>query len=291
VDRGGNATPLAKTRRSYTRPRLSPDGKRLVVAVGTLTMADVWLLDTGRSVLTRMTFEGGVRPIWTPDGTRIVFASSRVAAEGFDIFWKPANGSGAAEQLTAGAYRIPDSISPDGKFLLFRQENSETEADIGVTSFEEEREPEILLGTPYRELHATISPDGRWFAYTSDESGRPEVYVQSFPELGGKLQVSAEGGGEPVWSRDGKELFYRSGDKMMAARIATEPELAAERPVVLFEGAYELSGGGVTSNYDVAPDGRFVMIRGEQDARPTEQRINVVLNWFEELTARVPTDE
>ena len=103
--------------------------------------------------------------------------------------------------------------------------------------------------------------------------------------------MSAEGGGEPVWSRDGKELFYRSGDKMMAARIATEPELAADRPVVLFEGAYEASLGGVATNYDVAPDGRFVMIRREQDSRPTEQQINVVLNWFEELTARVPTDE
>ena len=290
VDRGGNATPLAEMRRAYQRPRLSPDGKRLAVMIGSGVEADVWLLDTGRGVLTRMTFEGGVRPIWTPDGTRIVFASTRVGGN-FDVFWKLANGSGAAEQLTEGAYRIPDSISPDGKFLLFRQMNRETRADIGVTSFEEEREPEILVGTPYRELHATISPDGRWFAYTSNESGRPEVYVQSFPELEGKWQVSAEGGGEPVWSRDGKELFYRSGDKMMAVRIATEPELAAERPVVLFEGAYELSTGGVTTNYDVAPDGRFVMIRSEQDSRSTEQQINVVLNWFEELTARVPTDE
>ena len=290
VDRGGNATPLAEMRRAYQRPRFSPDGKRLAVMVGSGVEADVWLLDTGRGVLTRMTFEGGVRLIWTPDGTRIVFASVRVAGN-FDMFWKPANGSGAADQLTEGAYRIPDSISPDGKFLLFRQQNADTEADIGVTSFEEQSEPEILLGTPFNELHATISPDGRWFAYTSDESGRPEVYVRSFPDLGGKWQVSAEGGGEPVWSRDGKELFYRSGDKMMAARIATEPELAAERPVVLFEGAYELSGGGVTSNYDVAPDGRFVMIRSDQDSRSTEQQINVVLNWFEELTARVPTDQ
>lgn len=251
--------------------------------------SDVWLHEMERGVTTRLTFEGGVRPLWTPDGRRIVFSSVR--GEGiWTISGKLTDGSGVAEQIAGGAYRIPSSLSPDGERLIFRQMNADTGADIGVVSLGNDSEPEMVLATPFDERHATVSPDGRWTAYTSDESGRPEVYVQSFPELGGKWQISSEGGSEPMWSHDRKELFYRNDNKMMAVAISTEPELTAARALVLFEGAYERVGGEASANYDVASDGRFLMVRSEGDPRATEQQINVVLNWFEELKARVPTE-
>ncbi len=287
VDREGNATPMAEPRRPYQRPRLSPDGQRLAIEIGA-GAADVWLLELDREVLTRLTFEGGRRPIWTPDGSRIAFASTRAGGD-YDIFWRPSDGSGVAEQLTEGAYRVPDSFSADGKTLVFR-ERAETGRDIGVLSLDGDRETAILLGTSFDELHASVSPDGQWVAYTSDESGERQIYVQSFPELGGKKQISADGGDEPVWSRDGTELFYRNGDQMLAVAIAAEPVLTPSRPVLLFEGSYERMGGGVSANYDVARDGRFVMLRREEESAVTEQRIHVVLNWFEELKERVPSN-
>ena len=194
------------------------------------------------------------------------------------------------EQLTEGAYRIPDSFSPDGKTLVFRQQGGDTGTDIGVVSLDGDGEPEILLGTPFGEMNATVSPNGRWFAYSSDESGEREVYVQSFPELGGKSQISTDGGSEPEWSGDGNELFYRNGDAMMAVAVSSDSDFEPSRPVKLFEGSYVGAASGVSQSYDVAPDGRFVMVRREEGAGFTEQKINVVLNWFEELKARVPTD-
>ncbi len=156
---------------------------------------------------------------------------------------------------------------------------------------EDESEPEMLLQTPFDEDTGMLSPDDRWLAYVSNESGREEIYVRPFPDPGGKLQISTEGGTEPMWSRDGRELFYRIGDKMMAVAIATEPRLAPGSPTLLFEGRYRSGseGGNPATGYDVAPDGRFVMIRAEEGAGGTQQ-INVVLNWFEELKRLVPAN-
>ncbi len=146
----------------------------------------------------------------------------------------------------------------------------------------------MLLQTPFDEHTGMLSPDDRWLAYVSNESGREEIYMRPFPGPGGKVQISTEGGAEPQWSRDGKELFYRKGEKMMAVAISAEPELAAGKPTLLFEGRYlsGLSAGNPATNYDVAPDGRFVMIRVEERTAPTQ--LNLVLNWFEELKRLVP---
>ena len=293
VDRQGVEQPAAGTLRAYLDPRLSPDGQRLAVAISDAGGYDTWLLELGRGTLTRLTFGEGIntRPLWSPDGERIIFASNR---EGnFDIFSKPADGSGTAEQLTTGAYRAPTSISSDGKTIVFRQHSDTTGRDIGMVRLEGESEPEMLLQTPFEEHTGTLSPDDRWLAYVSNESGRQEVYVTAFPEPGGKLQISTEGGTEPLWSRDGRELFYRIGDKMMAVAMAAEPQLAPGSPTLLFKGPY-LSGTGTTganpaTGYDVAPDGRFVMARAEESAGGTQQ-INVILNWFEELKRLVPTN-
>jgi hypothetical protein len=172
--------------------------------------------------------------------------------------------------------------------LVFRQTTGGGGRNVGVLRLD--GEPEILLGTEFLELHPVLSPDGGWLAYTSDESGRTEVYVQPFPEPGGKKLVSTEGGSEPRWNPNGRELFYRNGGGLWSVAISTEPAFRAAKPVLLFEGEYELDAW--SSSYDVAPDGRrFVMIRRGEDAdTPAPQQLNVVLNWFQELKRLVPTD-
>ena len=136
-----------------------------------------------------------------------------------------------------------------------------------------------------------FSPDGHWLAYISDESGRPEIYVQPYPGPGGKWQISTEGGIEPAWNRNGRELFFRSGSKMMGVEVTTQPTFSAGKPKVLFEGQYlEVQAGLMGTAYDVSPDGqRFLMIKSGEQAQAAPTQINVVLNWFEELKRRVPT--
>jgi serine/threonine-protein kinase len=286
VDRHGVEQPLAETQRPYNQPRLSPDGRRLAVTILDLKWtSDIWILELDRATLTRLTFEGwDARPLWSHDGRRVLFASNR---EGVDnLFSKPADGSGQAEQLIGGANRRPISLSSDGKSVVFLQRSDDdTNWDIGMVRLVDEREPKILLGTPFDEITGMLSPDDRWLAYTSNKSGRYEVYVRLFPGPGGRVQVSTEGGTEPMWSRDGRELFYRNGDKMMAVDISREPSFTPSVPKLLFEGRYRTNLRG--SNYDVTADGqRFVMIRAAEGSRLTE--LNIVLNWDEELKRLVP---
>ncbi len=204
------------------------------------------------------------------------------------MYWKPADGSGAAERLTTSEnIQSPSSWSPDGQVLAF-YERSDADRDIWVLPIEGERKPRPFLQTPFEEAGAVFSPDGRWLAYMSTESGRQEIYVQPFPGPGGKWQISTEGGREPLWARNGEELFYRIGDKMMAVEVATAPTFSAGSPRLLFEGTFQMALLS-RANYNVAPDGqRFVMIQeGASDSSVSQ--INVVLNWFEELKQRVPT--
>ena len=199
-----------------------------------------------------------------------------------------------AERLTTSENaQSPSSWSPDGQALAFFESPSGQalqggNRDIWVLPMEGEREPEPYIQTPFDEGGAVFSPDGRRLAYASDESGRVEVYVQPFPTPGAKWQISAEGGMEPVWSRDGRELFYRNGDRMMAVDITTEPSFSAGTPKMLFEVDFEEYGGVGRAEFDVTPDGqRFLMIKAVEPEQPVT-KINVVLNWFEELQQRVP---
>jgi len=154
---------------------------------------------------------------------------------------------------------------------------------------EGEREPQPFLQTQFYESAAMFSPDGNWLAYVSNESGRQEVYVQPFPGPGGKRQMSTEGGNQPVWARNGQELFYRNASQMIAVDITTEPTFSAGTPKLLFGGTFQVSAAA-RANYDVTPDGqRFVMVQ-EGGADSEVSQINVVLNWFEELKQRVPTN-
>jgi eukaryotic-like serine/threonine-protein kinase len=287
VTRNGTEQPMAADARAYVYPRLSPDGRRVGVGI-TEEESQVWLYDLSREKLDRFTFEGHVNlnPVWTPDGKWIAIQSNREGP--LNIFWQRADGSGGLEHLIASEYNnFPMSFSPDGQLLAFAEVNPTTGYDIWVLRLVD-RKAQPFLRTPFNESAPRFSPDGRWLAYISDESGRFEIYVQSYPGPGGKWQISTEGGTEPAWNRNGRELFYRSGDKMMSVDIVTQPSFTSGKPRMLFEGPYT-PAAGTTPNYDVSPDGqRFLMVKAnEQEAAPTQ--INVVLNWFEELKRRVPT--
>ena len=287
VNRNGAEQPLTAPARTYGLPRLSPDGRRVAVSIEEHE-TQIWLHDLSRETLTRLTFEGNsnVNPVWTPDGKRIAFQSSKEGP--FNIYWQLADGSGGLERLTTSEYfQAPHSWSPDGQLLAFIELKPTTGADIWVLRMSD-RKAQPFLRTRFSETSPRFSPDGRWLAYISDESGRYEIYVQPYPGPGGKWQISTEGGTEPVWNRNGRELFYRSGNKMMAVDIATQPGFAAGKPRMLFEGRYE-PGPFPIANYDVSPDGRrFLMLKPSESAEAAPTQITVVLNWFEELKQKVP---
>jgi len=225
-------------------------------------------------------------PIWTPDGSRVAFTSNRRGIG--DLFWMPADGSGPAELLLASAYNLyPLCWSSDGKLLVYTQSQPAGRDDIWVLPVDGEGTPRPLVETQFREAGASLSPDDRWLAYTSNETGQDEVYMQAFPDARRKWLISTAGGYGPVWGPNGEglELFYRKGNKMMVVGIQTEPTFSPGAPKPLFE----LEDASFLPSFDISPDGRhFVMIqKGEQSAPPTQLR--VVLNWFEELKAKVPT--
>jgi eukaryotic-like serine/threonine-protein kinase len=284
VDRSGSEQPVAAPTHNYVLPRISPDG--LHVAVGIEEgESQVWVYDFGRDALTRLTFGGGlnVDPVWTPDGNRIVFkgAANR-------MYSQPADGSAEPEVLTSSELsgnNVPGSWSPDGQVLTFMEINPNTGYDVYILK---DGKPQPFVNTASLETAPRFSPDGRFIAYASDESGRLEIYVRPYPGPGGKWQVSTEGGSEPVWNPKGRDLFYRSGNKMMAVDVATQPGFTAGKPKVLFEGSYVPTPRSFP-DYDVSPDGkRFLMLKADAQAQGPTQ-INVVVNWFEELKRKVPT--
>ena len=205
--------------------------------------------------------------------------------EGGGLFWRAADGTGPVERLTTSPNRQrPYAWARDGELLVFHEDAPGTQADLWVLSLEGERAPELLIQTPFQERRAAVSPNGRWLAYMSTESGQDEVYVQPFPDLNGKWQISTAGGMAPVWGPDGRELFYRDGQAVLVVSVETERTFAPGNPEVLFEGPYLSADGGLGNNYDLAPDGqRFLMVKPATDSSFTPAQIVVVQNWNEEL--------
>jgi Tol biopolymer transport system component len=258
--------------------------------------------DLSRATLTRLTTSDSSSQVavWAPDGKHIAFRGTRAGFR--NVYRTTTDGEGTEERLTTGEYiQTPSSWSPDGKWLAFTEAGTTaTGRDIWVVPQEgdagpEAGKPRVFLRTPANEDNAVFSPDGHWLAYESNESGRYEVYVRPFPGPGVRVRISTQGGLEPVWSRNGRELFYRSGDRMMAVEVSSRRDsngafpsgFSAGVPRLLFEGHYQFSGL-VTSDYDVSPDGqRFLMVQPSgPEQNPTQ--IRVVLNWFTELQQRVP---
>jgi len=278
ISRNGTEQRLNAPTHNYVLPRLSPDGQRVAAGIEE-SESQIWTYDLSRDALTRLTFDGtsNVDPIWTPDGKRIVFKGNKNR-----LFWQPADGSGAAEELISGdlsTNNVPGSWSPDGQELALTQDRAIRKIWIMPLK---DRKPHLFDDSPLYETAPRFSPDGHWIAYASNESGRSEIYVRPYPGPGGKWQISNEGGTEPVWNPKGRELFYRNGPKMMAVDYSSQPTFSAGKPKMLFEGAYVPTPRSFP-DYDVSPDGqRFLMLRATEQAQAPAQ-INVVLNWDEEL--------
>jgi serine/threonine-protein kinase len=288
VDRNGRSQNLPTSSRVYSNVRPSPDGQRAAFELEN----DIWIYDLSRGTQSRLTFEGvNATPLWTPDSQRIAFTSIRGKSSG--IYWKLANGTGREEVLsTSAGTQNPSSFTPDGKTLMYNMTSAGTLGDLWVMPLNGERKAIPYLQTPAGETTGRISPDGRWVAYLSNESGQNEIYVRPFPDAnGGKWQISIGGGAEIVWGPSSKELFYRTGpnrEKMMVVDIQTQPNFAPGRPRELFDVPYysRVSNG---ADYGVSPDGqRFLMIKNPERGAASPL-INVVLNWFEELKQKVPT--
>ena len=265
-----------------TAPSLSPDGEFLAVSIAESDGADLWIYEIGRRIFSPLTFDHESRwPVWTPDGKGIAFHTHRTLQ---DLYWMPVDGSSEGELLITGTEgQVPGSWSSEG--VLAYAEGPGTARDIWVIQPDQEREPQGFLVTQFNERHAVFSPDGKWMALTSNQSGRDEVYVKPYATVGSMVQISTNGGAEPRWTMGGRELIYREANQWMAVPIQTEPVLRASPPTLLFEHPY--SHNTALHNYDVSEDGQqFVLVTGGQ---PEDLSFHVVLNWFEELKRLVPT--
>jgi serine/threonine-protein kinase len=296
VDRNGREQPLSVEQRAYWQPRLSPDGGRLAIRVGQAPASDIWILDLARGTSSRLTFDASAQhPIWTPDSERVVYYSG-FAGTGA-MYWQAADGTGQAEQLTTSLIggTNPVAFSPDGRTLVYQQgEGGVPISDLYLLSMGSQPSSEVLLASGNDDCCAAISPDGRWMAYGTDETGEYEIYVRPFPNVDdGKWQISNGGGTEPRWSASGSELFFLSGSTMYAVPVSSDDDtFAADTPVALFSGSY-WDFVATQPNYDVASDGqRFLMMaaagapEGERASQQT--RLTTVENWFEELRRLAP---
>jgi eukaryotic-like serine/threonine-protein kinase len=285
VDHQGNSKPVGAPAQAYGPLTLSPDGQRVALTVVGAT-SDVYVYDLTRNAFNRLTTEGwNYRPVWTPDGKRIIYQRGTGPTQS-QIVSQLADGSGGEEVLsTSEAAQWPSTLSSDGKVLAFQQNDPETGMDLYILPLDGDRQPYPWLKTKFNEWGSAISRDGKWIAYTSDESGQYEVYVRPFSGSGGKRQISVSGGEEVTWSPDGRTLFYREGQRWMSVAVQTQPDFSAAAPKFMFEGPY-LNVPGVS--YDVAPDGQRFMMLEEYGKQPPTTHLNVVLNWFEELKQRVP---
>jgi eukaryotic-like serine/threonine-protein kinase len=290
VDRQGLEEPIKAPVRAYTYPKLSADGTRLALDVRDQDN-DIWVWDFARETLSRFTFDVAQDqyPVWMPDGRRLVFGSRRAGGTA-NLFWQAADGTGAAEQLTKSPInQSPYTTSPDGTRVVFRADEPKTGLDLVLLTLNKERQIQPLVQTSFNELNAEISPDGRWFAYESNESGQYEIYVRPFPDAaGGRWQISTGGGTKPLWARKDQELFYVAPTgALMAVRIAPGATFTAGTPTRLFEGRYYVGdAANVGRTYDVSPDGRRFLMMKADTTTPTN--IIVVQNWDQELKRLVP---
>ena len=287
VDRDGQEQRLALEPQNYFYPRISPDGSRVVFAVNE-NDTDLWVFDLDRGSRSRITFGGNNRffPVWTPAGDQVAFSDGPVGTN--TVHLAAADGSGqTVALLEREGVQFPTSWSRDGSVLAYHETNPVTLRDLWVLPVG--GDPEPLLVTPFQERAAAFSPDGRWLAYVSNESGQDEIYVRPYPGPGPQFTVSTAGGREPVWSPDGAELFYRTQDELMVVAVEPGDTFRGDTPRPLFADPYLRDPTVVGApNYDIMPDGqRFVMVSA--NALGTDEGFAVILvtNWFEELRQRI----
>jgi serine/threonine-protein kinase len=303
IDRDGKVTPLRNVTGQYEDIRLSPDGRRLAITQRDANSFDIWVYECQRDTVSRFTF-GEVenfRPVWTPDGLRLAFASSRAKRGVANIYWQRADGTGEVQRLTENNNRQwPSSWHPDGKLLAFTEQNPQTGRDVMILPLEGNEaagwkpgKPFVFLNSPSNEGMAQFSPDGRWIAYASDESGRFEVYVRPFPGPGGKWLISTKGGLYPAWSPKGKELFYveYSDSKIMVADYTLSGgAFKADKPRPWSSASVPLLQSGKPP-FDVSPDGkRLAALLRPPEAQQTaiEDHLTFLFNFTDELRRLVP---
>ena len=301
MDRQGKFTPLRATPGDYSNLAFSPDGKRLALEINDGKRIDIWVYEWERDTLTRLTFGGeeNFRPVWTPDGQRITYSSFEKSGE-FSLYWKQADGAGDALRLTESKNeKYAQSWRPDGKVLAFYQLNPGSSWDILTLAVEGNEksgwkpgESKPFLNSPFGEMTPVFSPDGRWLAYQSDESGNNEVYVRPFPGPGGKWQISTGGGVFPKWSRNGKELFYSTeGSRIMVATYTVSGDsFHPEKPQPWSPGQFS-SGRGYTYNFDPHPDGRrFAVLKAPATGETSQvNKVTFIFNFFDQLRRKVPS--
>jgi len=265
VTRNGSELSLPGPERPYSSPSLSPSGDRIAMEIGDDGKFDIWLFDLARQALSRVTSDGVSRyPMWTPDGLRLGLIRRRTGS--MDIYWQMPDGTGEQPLVQADYPSRIGSWTADGATLVYVQENPVTRSDLWAIDLKGQRAIRPLVQTKDREAGGRVSPDGRWLAYISDETGRAELYVVPFQARAPRWQISQGGAREAIWSRDGRELFYRNGNRMMAVKVAGIKRFSPGRPEVLFEREYFQAGGPGIINYDVAPDGqRFLMLKRADD--------------------------
>jgi serine/threonine-protein kinase len=300
MDRQGSAQASIAPPQEYGQARLSPDGKRVAASIRNPdgTSSDIWICELERGTLLRLTFAGrNGSPAWTPDGRRVAFSSRQAEKSG--IYQVAADGSGKPELLTAtDVMGSATTWTPDGKTLLYstRSTPGQPEAGIWALSLDGgagENKPQPFLQSRFVDANPQLSPDGRWVAYQSNESGRVEVYVRPFPGPGGKVAISTQGGGNPRWSRAGRELFYLDlKNRIMSVEVQTSPAFQAGQPQALVElhdatyAGMPVGAGGLT--WDVAPDGKRFLVTKTPETRAAGTKLQVVENWFDELRRRLP---
>lgn len=301
VGRDGEASVLWDESNTYAEPRVSPDGTKVSFMVLAGRNWDIWTYDLERDVSTRLTFDDAFDgpAVWSPDSQEVIFSSNVNGAN--NLYRRRADGSGEVVRVTedANTTQYVSDWSMDGRYVLLTSNGGTGDAIKYLDLEEGEGEPEEFLPTQGPgQAEAMFSPDGRWVAYHSNESGQVEVYVRPFPPAGGKWQVSDAGGSYPQWSANGRELYYRNDDGIVVVSVETGgPSFTAGRARQLFRGAFRGGLQGVAldgiqfAHYDVAPDGRFVMFPAPpSEETPNVEWLQVVANWFTELNRRVPTD-
>ncbi|MFI5183857.1 MAG: hypothetical protein ACHQNV_05630, partial [Vicinamibacteria bacterium] len=302
LDRSGKLSPLRSVPAIYRNPRFSPDGTKLAMQIFDAKSSDIWVYEWGRDTMSRLTFDvfGVAYPVWAPDGRGIVFNSSKGNRLG-NLYWQRADGTGEAQRLTESPnLQFSPAWHPSGKYLAFTEMSPETGYDVMILPVEDEGasrlkvgQPTPFLNTRWSEGQPAFSPSGRLLAYTSNESGRVEVYVRPFPGPGGRWEVSTEGGAYPTWSRDGRQLFYETPDeRLMTVSYAEQgSSFHADKPRLWCETRIPLFRSYDYRSFDVHPDGQRLAVLKEAsepgEAKP--DKVVLFLNFFDELRRLAPS--
>ena len=303
MDRNGKTTMLRSTLADWSDIMFAPDGRRLALDILDRAREHVWVYEWARDTLSRLTLgaDTDYKPVWTPDSRRIAFASQRDG--GFNLYWQRADGTGDVQRLTTSKNnQYPASWHPSGKLLAFSENRPQTGWDLMILPMEGDEasgwkpgEPRALLSTGSAEGEPMFSPDGRWLAYTSDKTGRPEVYVRPFPDPGGEWQISANGGNVPTWSRSRRELFYTTGDNriMVSAYTVDGDAFRADKSRVWSDAPYRARPRGFPffRSFDLHPDGeRFALTKTAEAVNQTKvDKVVLIFNFFDELRRLAPT--